>query len=119
MGTTIAVAIVIAIIVIVIGVLFLNRFYRKSSRGVALVRTGAGGQKIILDGGCFALPILHRITEVNMRTSRLEVARAGSRSMITSDRLRVDAEAEFYVRVQSTPDGVATAAQASTAVEVE
>jgi flotillin len=32
--------------------------------------------------------------------------------MITSDRLRVDAGVEFYVRVQPTPEGVATAAQA-------
>jgi len=103
---------IIAIIVIVAVIYFLNRFYRKASREVALVRTGAGGQKVILDGGCFALPILHKIAEVNMRTSRLEVTRSGNRSMITSDRLRVDAEAEFYVRVQPTPDGVATAAQA-------
>jgi len=103
---------VIGVIVIIAGIYFLNVFYRKASRAVALVRTGAGGQKIILDGGCFALPILHRTSEVNMRTSRLEVARAGNRSMITLDRLRVDAEAEFYVRVQSTPEGVATAAQA-------
>jgi uncharacterized membrane protein YqiK len=103
---------IIGIIVIIAGIYFLNRFYRKASRAVALVRTGAGGQKIILDGGCFALPILHRISEVNMRTSRLEVSRAGNRSMITLDRLRVDAEAEFYVRVQSTPEGVGTAAQA-------
>ena len=103
---------IIGIVVIVAGIYFLNRFYRKASRAVALVRTGAGGQKIILDGGCFALPILHRVSEVNMRTSRLEVSRVGNRSMITLDRLRVDAEAEFYVRVQSSPEGVGTAAQA-------
>jgi uncharacterized membrane protein YqiK len=106
------VVLIVVIIAIIAVIYFLNRFYRKASREVALVRTGAGGQKVILDGGCFALPILHKISEVNMRTSRLEVARVGDRSMITSDRLRVDVEAEFYVRVQSTPEGVATAAQA-------
>jgi flotillin len=103
---------VIGVIVFIAGIYFLNKFYRKASRAVALVRTGAGGQKIILDGGCFSLPILHRTSEVNMRTSRLEVSRIGNRSMITLDRLRVDAEVEFYVRVKSTPEGVATAAQA-------
>ena len=47
-----------------------------------------------------------------MRTTQLEIARVGPKSVITRDRLRVDAGAEFYVRVAATEDGVATAAQA-------
>jgi uncharacterized membrane protein YqiK len=96
----------------VLGILFLNRYYRKATREVALVRTGAGGQRVVLNGGCIALPFLHKVAEVNMRTSRLEVERLGPKSMITSDRLRVDAGAEFYVRVTPSEAGVATAAQA-------
>jgi len=107
-----AVAIVIIVIAIIVAILFLNKFYKKATREVALVRTGAGGQKVVLDGGCFALPILHKTSEVNMKTTRLEIQRSGENSMITSDRLRVDATAEFYVRVQPSEAGVATAAQA-------
>ena len=81
---------VIIIVVAIVAVLFFNRYYRKASREVALVRTGLGGQKIALDGGCIALPFLHKVSEVNMRTSKLEIERAGSRSVITKDRLRVD-----------------------------
>ena len=106
------VAIVGVVIAIILAILFLNRFYKKATREIALVRTGAGGQKVVLDGGCLALPFLHKVSEVNMKTTRLEIERLGERSMITSDRLRVDAAAEFYVRVQSTEKGVATAAQA-------
>ena len=102
---------VIALIVIVLAIVFMNRFYRKASREVALIRTGAGGQRIIMDGGCFSLPFLHRISEINMRTTRLEIERSGERSVITSDRLRVDTTVEFYVRVDPTDQGVATAAQ--------
>ena len=47
-----------------------------------------------------------------MRTMRIEVSRAGAKSLITEDRMRVDVELEFYLRVQPTVDGVATAAQA-------
>ena len=104
--------IVLVIVAIILAILFLNRFYKKATREVALVRTGAGGQLVVLDGGCLALPFLHKVSEVNMKTTRLEIRREGERSMITSDRLRVDAGAEFYVRVKSTPEGVATAAQA-------
>ena len=103
--------IVIAIVVIAIGVVFLNHFYRKSSRDVALARTGFGGQKIVLSGGCIALPFLHKVDEINMRTNRIEVKRTGEKSLITADRIRVDVELEFYVRVLPTMEGVATAAQ--------
>jgi flotillin len=105
-------AIILAIVVIAILVTFLNRFYRKSTGDVALVRTGAGGQKIILSRGCLALPFLHKIDEINMRTMRVEVKRTGEKSLITADRIRIDTELEFYVRVLPTEQGVATAAQA-------
>jgi len=109
---SVLVAVVAAIIVIAIAVAFLNRFYRKSTRDLALVRTGFGGQRIVISGGCVALPFLHRIEEVNMRTVRIEVRRSGDKSLITEDRMRVDMEFEFYVRVLPTAEGIATAAQA-------
>ena len=104
--------IIVLLVLACLGVLFLNRYYRKATREGALVRTGLGGQRVVLDGGCLALPILHKVSEVNMRTSKLEIARLGRDSVITKDRLRVDVGAEFYVRVEATEDGVATAAQA-------
>ena len=102
-GVVIAIAILVA---------FINRFYRKSTRDVALVRTGFRGQKVVLSGGCLVLPFLHKVEEINMRTNRVDVRRTGDKSLIAADRIRVDLELEFYVRVQPTPDGVATAAQA-------
>ena len=105
-------AIVALIVLAILAVLFLNRYYRKATREVALVRTGLGRQRVVLDGGCIALPFLHRVSEINMRTSRLEIERVGPESVITRDRLRVDVAAEFYVRVDATERGVTTAAQA-------
>ena len=105
-------AIIGGVIAIAILVAFMNRFYRKSTRDIALVRTGFGGQKVVLSGGCLALPFLHKVEEINMRTIRVEVKRMGDKSLITTDRIRVDVELEFYVRVQPSVDGVATAAQA-------
>src|ERR1700745_1094885 len=99
-------------VVIAIAVAFLHRFYRKSTRDAALVRTGFGGQRILISGGCLALPFLHKVEEINMRTLRIEVRRVGDKSVITEDRMRVDVELEFYVRVIPSAEGIATAAQA-------
>ena len=104
-------ALALVVILIAVIVAFLNRFYRKSSRDISLIRSGYGGQSIVLSGGCLALPFLHKIDEVNMRTIRVDVNRTGNQSSITEDRMRVDMEMEFYVRVEPSTDGVATAAQ--------
>jgi uncharacterized membrane protein YqiK len=113
-GATIGTIIVIAIVVIVlaaVAVYFMNWLYRRSSKEVAFVRTGLGGQKVVVNGGAFVLPIIHDVMPVNMNTLRLEVKRGRESAVITKDRMRVDVVAEFYVRVQSTPDAIANAAQ--------
>ncbi len=99
------------VVAIVVAVLFLNRYYVKSSRDVALIRTGAGGRKVIVDGGAFALPILHRVERVSMRSIRLRIDRSGAKALISEDRLRVDIGMEFQVRVDPAPAGIAVAAQ--------
>ena len=106
------ITIVLLVIAAILIILFLSRYYRKATREISVVRTGQGGQKVVLDGGCLALPFLHKVAEVNMRTSKLDIERAGPKSIITKDRLRVDVAAEFYVRVQASVEGVANAAQA-------
>ena len=112
MGVAWIAYLVIAVVVIAVVILFMNRFYRKATRDTALIRTGAGGQRVVMDGGCLALPFLHQISEVNMKTTRIEVSRAGPKALITGDRLRVDIEVELTVRVTPSAEGVATAAQA-------
>ncbi len=95
---------------VVIG-LVLGRLYRRATRETSLVKTGAGGKTVIMDGGTIAIPLLHEISPVNMKTLRLEVRRAGEAALITKDRMRVDVGAEFYVSVQATEDGISRAAQ--------
>lgn len=91
--------------------LVLGRLYRRATREVSLVKTGAGGKRVIMDGGTIAIPLLHEISRVNMKTLRLEVRRAAEAALITKDRMRVDVGAEFYVSVQATDEGIARAAQ--------
>ena len=100
----------ILILLVLLGMV-LARLYRRATREVSLVKTGAGGKKIIMDGGTIAIPLLHEISFVNMKTLRLEVQRDGDAALITKDRMRVDVGVEFYVSVNATADGVARAAQ--------
>ena len=87
------------------------RLYRRTSKELSLVRTGLGGQKVVVNGGCMVLPIVHEVIPVNMNTLRLEVGRKCAEALITQDRMRVDVKAEFYVRVRNTEDEIAAAAQ--------
>jgi flotillin len=103
--------IILALIALAIVIGLLNRFYLKSTRDTALIRTGSGGQRIVLDGGVMVWPFLHRVDEINMRTQKFEVKRSGDKSLLTEDRLRVDIDMEFHVRVEPSAAGVATAAQ--------
>lgn len=109
-GSFILGLIVVAILVAIV-VWLLHWLYLRSSKERAFVRTGLGGQKVVLDGGAFVLPIVHDVIPVNMNTLRLEVARGRDKALITKDRMRVDVIAEFYVRVAAQPESVAAAAQ--------
>ena len=91
--------------------LVLARLYRRATREISLVRTGAGGKKVIMDGGTLVVPLLHEVSPVNMKTLRLEVQRNGEAALITKDRMRVDVGVEFYVSVSPTEEGIARAAQ--------
>jgi uncharacterized membrane protein YqiK len=102
---------IVVVIVAAIVVWLLHWLYLRSSKERAFVRTGLGGQKVVLDGGAFVLPIVHDVIPVNMNTLRLEVARGRDKALITKDRMRVDVIAEFYVRVAAVPEAVAAAAQ--------
>ncbi len=109
-GTIIVIVVILAIVIAAI-VYLMNWLYRRSSKEVAFVRTGFGGQKVVMNGGAFVLPIIHDIIPVNMNTLRLEVQRGRDKALITRNRMRVDVISEFYVRVQSSPDAIANAAQ--------
>src|SRR6478735_2454049 len=104
-------ALVVVAIVVAIGVWLLHWLYLRSSKERSFVRTGLGGQKVVLDGGAFVLPIVHDVIPVNMNTLQLEVSRGRDKALITKDRMRVDVIAEFYVRVATNEDAVAAAAQ--------
>ncbi len=104
------IAVIIVFALLAIG-LILSRLYRRATKEISFVRTGFGGQKVIMNGGALVFPILHETIPVNMNTLRLEVRRNNEEALITRDRMRVDVKAEFYVRAQPIKESIAAAAQ--------
>jgi len=91
--------------------LMLARLYKRATKEVGFVRTGLGGERVVINGGALVLPVFHETMPVNMNTVRLAVERKNSDALITLDRLRIDVKAEFYVRVRPDAGAIATAAQ--------
>jgi len=95
---------------LVIG-LILTRLYKRASKETGFVRTGFGGERVVINGGALVLPVLHETMQVNLNTVRLAVERKNTDALITLDRLRIDVKAEFYVRVRPDRESIAMAAQ--------
>lgn len=89
----------------------LMAFYKRSISGIAIVRTGFMGQKVAIHNGIFAIPLLHRYTKINMETMEIEVHRINEKSVLSSDFLRVDIIAHFFIHVTPDKEMVPIAAQ--------
>ena len=110
-GADIIAAIILLALAIAIIVYLLHWLYRRSSKEVSFVRTGMLGEKVVISGGAFVLPIIHNITQVGMRTLSINIKRAGEKSLITKDRMRAELVTEFFTKVPPLERAVATAAQ--------
>src|SRR5712672_3069469 len=101
---------IVALIVIVVAVYIVNWLYHRSSKEVSFVRTGFLGEQVVINGGAFVLPFIHDFTPVNMNVLSMPITRSKQDAVITRDRMRIDIEADFYVRVQPTREAVSIAA---------
>ncbi|MFN3273253.1 MAG: flotillin family protein [Paracoccus sp. (in: a-proteobacteria)] len=99
---------IIVLALVVLG-LIMVRLYCRSTQEMALVRTGAGGLRVVMGGGIIVLPGLHDLLRVNMKTMTITVD--GGDGLITKDSRRVDAAAQFFIRVAPDIDAIARAAQ--------
>ena len=104
----------IVVIVIAIAVLWwvLSKLYQRSTTELSFVRTGFMGERVAISGGALVIPVLHEVTRVNMNTMRISLSHHDHNALITQDRLRVNVDADFYVRVKPEKPAVSAAARA-------
>lgn len=89
----------------------LARFYRRCGADEALVRTGFGGNKVVIGGGTSVLPILHQLLRVSLRSVKLSVERSGKNALVTRDKIKANVTTELYVKVEPLAEDVLAAAR--------
>jgi uncharacterized membrane protein YqiK len=108
---TILIIVIVLVVAIAIAWFLLSRLYERSSTERSFVRTGFLGRKVVISGGAVVIPVLHQVIRVNMNTVRLSIRRENERALISQDRMRVNVEVDFYLRVEAKPEAVSLAAQ--------
>ncbi len=107
----IGVSIVSALVVILTIFTVLSRFYRRCGADEALVRTGSGGNKVVIGGGVLVYPILHQLLRVSLRSVKLSVERSAKNALVTADKIKANVTTELYIKVEPISEDVLAAAR--------
>jgi flotillin len=81
----------------------ISRCYRRCGADEALVRTGSGGNKVVIGGGVLVFPVIHQLLRVSLRSVKLNVERSGKNALVTGDKIKANVTTELYVKVEPTP----------------
>lgn len=110
-ASTLLVGFGVLLTILAMVLLVIVNVYVKTKANEAFVRTGAGGRRVIMDGGALVIPVVHEMIVISLETLKLDVQRFGKEALITKDNLRCDIGAEFFVKVEPEAESVIKAAQ--------
>lgn len=89
----------------------LSRFFRRCGADEALVRTGTGGNKVVIGGGVMVYPVLHQLLRVSLRSVKLSVEREGKNALVTADKIKANVTTELFIKVEPLAEDVLAAAR--------
>src|SRR5271165_5313416 len=104
-------SVAVGLLVLVSFMTMISRSYRRCGADEALVRTGSGGNKVVIGGGVTVYPILHQLLRVSLRSIKLSVERSGRNALVTRDKIRANVTTELFVKVEPIHDDVLAAAR--------
>ncbi len=107
----IVLAIGLIVFVLTVVAVTMAKFYRRCGADEALVRTGSGGNKVVIGGGVTVYPILHQLLRVSLRSIKLSVERSGRHALVTRDKIRANVTTELYIKVEPIHEDVLAAAR--------
>lgn len=107
MGQTIIIIVIAVQLLIVLGtVLLLIKTLHKPTKHKALIRTGMGGSKVVIEGAVLVFPYMHQVEEVDLSIKTFHL----SQPAYTKDNILVTIEALFYLGVCNSPEYISLAA---------
>lgn len=105
-------AIIVGIFVLGMAIIVVaSKFYVKVGPDEAIVRTGMGGMRVVIDGGTLVYPVVHRFEKMDLTLKSFEIAREGSEGLICKDNIRADIKTAFFIRVDKTAEEIKEVAQ--------
>ena len=96
---------------VVMVVAIITRLYHRASANMAFVRTGMGGEKVVVGGGTLVIPVIHEVIPVSLESVRVGVDCRGADALVTKDDVPVDVSAEFFVKVRLESECILLAAR--------
>jgi uncharacterized membrane protein YqiK len=107
----IGIAVIAGVVMLLTIFTVLSRFYRRCGADEALVRTGSGGNKVVIGGGVLVYPILHQLLRVSLRSVKLSVERSAKNALVTADKIKANVTTELYIKVEPISEDVLAAAR--------
>jgi flotillin len=107
------IVVIFVLVVLIIDVLLLlnllGRLYHKVGPNQALIVYGLHGNKVIVSGGAFVMPLFQRAQALSLELMPCDIA--PQRSFSTQDGAAVRVEATTLLKVRSSREGILTAAE--------
>src|SRR5580704_6165423 len=101
----------VGLLVLVSMMSLVSRCYRRCGADEALVRTGSGGNRVVIGGGVLIFPVIHQLLRVSLRSVKLLVERSGKNALVTGDKIKANVTTELYIKVQPLAEDVLAAAR--------
>lgn len=109
-GKTVFILVGVFVLLLAVVAFVIVKFTLKPEAEEAFVRTGLGGQHVIMDSWGWYFPSLQNKQDVDLKTRKLQVTKQERDALITKDKLRADMIVEFYVKVPKIPGNIIDAA---------
>jgi len=93
-------------VVVVVYVVYLLCCYRRARPNEALIVSGVGRQRVVVGGGAFAFPFVHKVQRLSLEAASSEVV-----AELTAADRRVCVVGELQVRVGDTEESILAAAR--------
>jgi uncharacterized membrane protein YqiK len=101
----------VVVLLLVSMMTMISRCFRRCGADEALVRTGSGGNKVVIGGGVLVFPVIHQLLRVSLRSVKLLVERSGKNALVTGDKIKANVTTELYIKVEPIAEDVLAAAR--------